>query len=114
MTKEQFTKLSQYEIHLKTAKKGFVHGISRLQMTELNTIAEQLNIKTGSVSCPKCCYNTVSALSKLYYEYIDSKAIIKDSSTNLSTEDKSSPDETKTASKPVKKAGRPAKKAQQA
>lgn len=101
MTEEQFNILLKYDQHMKNAQKGFVHGLSRMQMTELSNVATQLNIKAGSISCPKCCYNTVTALSKLYYQYIDSKATKLDSSINLNNDEINAPDETNGAPKSV-------------
>jgi hypothetical protein len=71
ITKKQYDKLKQYELHLRRGYKGnYVFGFLQKDFDELIEIYKQLGFKERlRYNCNSCNLRLLSTLGKLYYEY---------------------------------------------
>lgn len=71
ITKKQYEKLKQYELHLRRGYKGnYVFGFLQKDFDELIEIYKQLGFKERlRYNCNSCNLRLLSTLGKLYYEY---------------------------------------------
>ena len=71
ITKKQYDKLKQYELHLRRGYKGgYIFGFLQKDFDELIEIYKQLGFKERlRYNCNSCNLRLLSTLGKLYYEY---------------------------------------------
>lgn len=90
ITKKQYDKLKQYELHLRRGYKGnYVFGFLQKDFDELIEIYKQLGFKERlRYNCNSCNLRLLSTLGKLYYEYEEKEEEKKKEKENNKKEEK--------------------------
>lgn len=70
MNEELYERMKQYESYFHTAfYSDYTRGVTRSQLEDLISIGAVLGVRTSNKSCPKCNFDFIKRLAKIYYDY---------------------------------------------